>query len=239
MFTTPVNWNQILQQLQQVNPPQPGGNTASGQQPQQPLYNPMQSLLSQPLNLNQGMTGGSNANSIGRPMPPTLPPPPSNSAWYASNPPQFLTQSPFPQIGNLNHGPTGMPNLNPYFNPHTPEIFRTLPTPPLAHKGCPTSQPPQRSTQPPDIIPPNTTEPLPFSWCPFNNFRYGTGIFPGVPPSIERDLEYADEKRLMSNVPWFPSPPAAHATPNHPPKLEFPRVRGPPPSAHSGYTNDG
>lgn len=81
MFTTPINWNQILQQLQQVNPPQPSGNTASGQQPQQPLYNPIQSLLSQPLNLNQGMMGGSNTNSIGRPMPPTLPPPPNNSGY--------------------------------------------------------------------------------------------------------------------------------------------------------------
>ncbi|VDO09288.1 unnamed protein product [Rodentolepis nana] len=66
----------------------------------------------------------------------------------------------------------------------------------------PYSTRPTRTTNEVTHIPsqPSTFEPLsreqvpPSQPCPFNNFPYGTGIFPGVPPPIERDPEYAREQ---------------------------------------------
>lgn len=100
----------------------------------------------------------------------------------------------------------------------------------------PVDERPQHSANHPDIEPLNITGPPPNSSCPFNNFRYGTGIFPGIPPPIERDPEYANEQYLRNHIPRCPAPPPAHTTPHHSPKLEFPRVRQPPPQTHSDYS---
>ncbi|VDL58410.1 unnamed protein product [Hymenolepis diminuta] len=84
----------------------------------------------------------------------------------------------------------------------------------------------------------NITDPLPSASCPFNNFRYGTGIFPGIPPPIEHDPEYEEEQYLRDHIPWWPAPPPAHTTPHHSPKLEFRCVRPSPPQTHSDYSCD-
>ncbi|VDO09283.1 unnamed protein product [Rodentolepis nana] len=94
----------------------------------------------------------------------------------------------------------------------------------------PSSTRPTRTTDEEAHIPsqPSNFEPLsreqvpPSQPCPFNNFRYGTGIFPGVPPPIGRDIEYEREQTLLRCRPKRPPPPAAHSTPHHPPVRDLP-----------------
>nr|CDS26804.1 hypothetical protein HmN_000697900 [Hymenolepis microstoma] len=242
MFTAPIDWNKIIQQLQQDNLAQLNGSITNGQHPQQPLFNPIQPLVpNQPINSNQGNTGGPPSNS--HPVPPTdllnlTLPQNKSAAWYASNTLQSLTQTSVSQNFHLNQEMMEVTNLNVLINPRSSETFQNVLPPPPAHIGCCVKLSPKKSTQLSDIAPSRTKEHSPIAQCPFNNFPYGTGIFPGVVPPIERDLEYANEKHLMSSIPWFPSPPAAHSTPHHPPKLEVTHSRGPPPTAHSGFLTD-
>ncbi|KAM3171031.1 hypothetical protein ACTXT7_017427 [Hymenolepis weldensis] len=136
---------------------------------------------------------------------------------------------------DLSSVPTAVP-------PRSLNNIRHLLPPPPSHVEMPVDERPQHSANHPIIehyyILLNTTDPPPSPSCPFNNFRYGTGIFPGVPPPIERDPEHANEQYLISHFAWCSSPPPAHTTPRHSPKLEFSCVRQPLPRTHSDYSRD-
>ncbi|KAM3180561.1 hypothetical protein ACTXT7_016043 [Hymenolepis weldensis] len=118
---------------------------------------------------------------------------------------------------------------------HPSNNIRNLLHPPRNHTGLSANDPPQLSIQTPYIEPPNIAYPFPIPSCPFNNFRYGTGIFPGVPPPIERDREFENEQVLRSRMPCFPPPPPAHTTPHHSPRIALPHSPWFPHTAHFGY----
>ncbi|VUZ48279.1 unnamed protein product [Hymenolepis diminuta] len=152
----------------------------------------------QPDNSNQGMPVVLNHNPVvhNRPIHPP------------ANP-----QTPSPIMVNHEQSqPLDLSSVAPAIVARPSNYVRHSPYPPT-HTEPSVNDPPQFSIYIPYIEP----HFYPFSSCPFNNFRYGTGIFPGVPPPIEYDPEYENELVVV-----YPPPPPAHTTPHHPPQIVFP-----------------
>nr|CDS26805.1 expressed protein [Hymenolepis microstoma] len=98
--------------------------------------------------------------------------------------------------------------------------FSAVPTPTQPAPPILTNEQTWGFSQPRNIGPPNMSYYPPNLQCPFNNFPYGTGIFPGIPPPIDRDPEYLVEISSRISIPNHPLPLPAHTTPFHPPRLE-------------------